>query len=480
MKPLKAIKVFGLTLIGEARNYFNDLSKFDYNSWLLLVITVVMGFVSFSIELDLMPFFKHRLELGNKQAGELYGIRGLTSVIVGIPCGLLIDKLGLKISMVIGTISYALFSVVLALSDINLVDEFVVAFGLTSSGILIGNPVQLIMGRIVDDVIRYMGFNLLYWSDNVGDMIAAFVNPFMVSASGLGQYEFMFLISALLCFVCAIIITIFQREPPVIVKVEDIANPGDVVLSYDTKELPDDDAQEEVITISTRIKPIVSLLLSRSLWRCLALSFVFTPARMMFRDMTSLIPIYMQNVYGLDVNYSFAIGINPTMLVIFLLPYLGFSRNRPNIPSMLFIGTLLVSLCCLPVIFARGSTDESPVWIMIAVLTVAEMIFSPLLNMFSVSLLPKGHEALGMVLTGLPHVLGTMISGTMSGYMLDSFCPDPIALNYDHWAFYSCENIWVIAALRSLITPIMWLLLQSFIMSKDQGMICTSRSSVVD
>jgi sugar phosphate permease len=325
-----------------------------------------------------------------------------------------------------------------------------------------------------------MGFNLLYWSDNVGDMIAAFVNPFMVSASGLGQYEFMFLISALLCFVCAIIITIFQREPPVIVKVEDIANPGDVVLSYDTKELPDDDAQAEVITISTRIKPIVSLLLSRSLWRCLALSFVFTPARMMFRDMTSLIPIYMQNVYGLDVNYSFAIGINPTMLVIFLLPYLGFSRNRPNIPSMLFIGTLLVSLCCLPVIFARGSTDESPVWIMIAVLTVAEMIFSPLLNMFSVSLLPKGHEALGMVLTGLPHVLGTMISGTMSGYMLDSFCPDPIALNYDHWAFYSCENIWVIAALRSLITPIMWLLLQSFIMSKDQGMICTSRSSVVD
>jgi MFS family permease len=478
MKLFKYIKEVSSNLSTEARSYFKDLSQFDRTSWLLVVITMVLGFVSFSIELDLMPFFKHRLDLGNKQAGELYGIRGFTSVMVGIPCGLLIDKLGLKISMVLGTVSYALFNVILALSDIDMVDELVVAFGLTSSGILAGNPVQLIMGRIVDDVLRLMGFNLLYWSDNVGDMIAAFVNPLMVSSSGLGQYEMMFLVSALLSFVCAVIITIFQREPPVVTKVEDIANPGEEVLSYASKELPeDDDAVDQPVT--SKIKPIVSLLLSRALWRCLALSFVFIPAKMMFRDMTALVPIYMQNIYGLDVNYSFAIGINPTMLVIFLLPYLAYIRNKPNIPMMLFVGTLLVSMCCLPVIFIRGSSDETPVWIMIAILTIAEMIFSPTLNMFSVSLLPKDHEALGMVLTGLPHVLGTMISGTMSGYLLDTFCPDPIALNYDHWAFYSCENIFVVAALRSLITPLMWLLLQSFIMSKEEGMICTARSSQI-
>ena len=480
MKLLKTIREVGYNLAFEARSYFRDLSKFDRTSWLLVIITIVMGFVSFSIELDLMPFFKHRLDLGNQQAGELYGIRGFTSVMVGIPCGLLIDKLGLKISMVLGTVSYALFSVILALSDINMVDELVVAFGLTSSGILQGNPIQLIMGRIVDDVLRLMGFNLLYWSDNVGDMVASFVNPLMVSSSGLGQYEMMFLVSGLLSFVSAVIITIFYREPPVVSKVQDISNPGEVALSYVTKELSSDDDEDAVEQpVTSKIKPIIAFLLSRALWRCLALSFVFIPAKMMFRDMTALVPIYMQNIYGLDVNYSFAIGINPTILVIFLIPYLGFIRRKPNIPSMLFVGTLLVALCCLPVIFIRGSSDETPVWIMIAILTVAEMIFSPTLNMFAVSLLPKNHEALGMVLTGLPHVVGTMISGTMSGYLLDTFCPEPIALNYDHWAFYSCENIFVVAALRSLITPMMWLLLQSFIMSKEEGIICSARSSEI-
>lgn len=480
---MNSIKRFFLGILGELNAYIRDLKQFDRNAWLLIFITMLAGFGSFSIELDLMPFFKHRLNLGNKQAGELYGVRGFTSLMVGIPCGIIIDKLGLKISIIIGSVCYAMYSLLLALSDVNLVDELVVAFGLTSAGILYSNPIQLLMGRIFDDVIRLMGFNLLYWSDNVGDMIASYVNPFMASANGLGDYELVFLVVALFYILCAVISTIFLREPPPVIKVENIGNPGEKILAYEVKELSDEEETATVtseVTISSRLKPLLSLLLSRSLWRCLALSFVFTPTRMMFRDMTSLIPIYMQNIYGLDVNYSFAIGINPTLLAIFLLPYLGWTRKASNIPTMLFIGTLLVSLSPLPMIFARGSANESPVWISIAILTVAEMIFSPLLNMFAVSLLPKGHEAVGMVLTGLPHVLGTMISGTMSGYLLDTFCPDPITLNYDHWAFYSCENMWVVVALRSFVTPVSWILLQSFIMSKEEGLICGPRQSQVE
>lgn len=487
-KKLKHARVFAVGWIGP---FLKDVAKLERSAWVIIVIAAIVGFASFSVELDLMPFFKHRLGLSNKSSGELFGIRGVTSMLVAVPCSLLVDKLGLKVSMVLGSVISAVLSVMLALSDDKFSIETVINLGLPAAAVMIGIPMRISAGRIHNVVTRLLCFSLIYWSDNVGDVIAAFTNPYMVSYAGLGQFEMLFLITALANLLVGAVVLLTYTEPPVVVEYVVAGDVNNKIAAYELSKFSsssDSVPPEETAAVeSTGVQPesisavrsLFNVLLSRSLWRCIAVSFVFMWSRTLFRHMTSTIPIYMQNLYGLDVNYSFAIGINPMILTATLPFFMAITRKPKNISSRLFAGTLIVALSPLPVIFIRGGSLEIPVWMMITALTIGEMIYSPLLEMVAVSLAPEEHKALYMILAGLPSVLGTLFSGFEAGYLLEVYSPEPVTLHYDHWATYSSENMWIWIALGGLASPILWILFQPFIESKEPGLICSGRREIV-
>ncbi len=471
-----------------ANDYLDAIRKLTYIAWLVIIVNGITGFTSFSIDLDMMAFFKYQLDMTNKEAGALFGAQGIPTMLVGIIAGLLVDKLGVKVSLIIGALSATLFGVQLALSDNKLSLELVVSFGLPFAGLMMALPLRIAAGRIVHRATRALCFMLSYWSNNVGDVIAAFLNPLLVASSGVGQFEKMFLMTSACHFALALALMVLFKEPPVVVEVSQLDDEGNPMKVYAREPLStsssegsqNSDAELESIVgetraskiIATTLMPIVNVAFSRSLWRCLILSFVFMWARMPFMHMMTIVPIYMQNLYGLDVNYSFAIATNPEILTVCLWLVSVRLSSVENKYSLMFAGTLFVALSPLPMVIWRGDS-QWPVYLAIALQTVGEMLFSPLLDMIVNELAPEEHKGLYGVLAGLPHVAGRLFAGIEAGYLLDTFCPSPISDNYNHWSAWSCENLWIPVMLFALLTCLFLPIAQPFLESNTQGLICS-------
>lgn len=484
-----------------ANDYLDAIKKLDYAAWFVIIVSGITGFTSFSIDLDIMDFFKYRLDLSNREAGTLFGAQGIPTLIVGLIASLLIDKLGLKVSLILGSLFACIFGIQLALSDNKFLIETVVSFGLPFASIMLSIPLSISAGRIVASATKALCFMMQYWANNVGDVIAAFVNPMLKAGSGLGQFEKVFGLTAISYFFLSLFILVGYKEPPVTKEVKDPSNGGNLVRVYEGDVFLDSDVTEsseegplvvekdeqlevEITTprnnsiVAKTLMPILELVFSRSLWRCLTLSFVFMWARMPFMHMMTIIPIYMQNIYGLDVNYSLAIATNPEILTVCLWLVSVRLSNVKNVFSLMFMGTLVVALSPLPMIFWRG-TSQVPVYLAMTLQTIGEMMFSPLLDMVVNDFAPNDHKALYRILAGLPHVFGRLFAGVEAGFLLDTFCPSPISENYDHWSTYSCANLWIPVSLFALLTPLLIPLAQPFIQSKRSGMICT-RSELDD
>lgn len=469
-----------------ANDYLDSIRKLTYIAWVVIIVNGITGFTSFSIDLDMMAFFKYQLDMTNKEAGALFGAQGIPTMLVGIIAGLLVDKLGVKVSLIIGALSATLFGVQLALSDNKLSLELVVSFGLPFAGLMMALPLRIAAGRVVERATRSLCFMLSYWSNNVGDVLAAFLNPFLVASSGMGQFEKMFLMTSACHFALAFALMAFFKEPPVVVEVSELDDDGNPMKVYSREPLSTSSSEEghssepEVTVGETRaskviaatLMPVVNIAFSRSLWRCLILSFVFMWARMPFMHMMTIVPIYMQNLYGLDVNYSFAIATNPEILTVCLWLVSVRLSSVENKYSLMFAGCLFVALSPLPMVIWRGSS-QWPVYLAIALQTVGEMLFSPLLDMIVNELAPSNHKGLYGVLAGLPHVAGRLFAGIEAGYLLDNFCPSPINENYNHWSAWSCENLWIPVMLFALLTCLFLPIAQPFLESNTQGLICS-------
>jgi hypothetical protein len=148
-----------------ANDYLDAIKKLNYTAWFVIIVSGITGFTSFSVDLDIMDFFKYRLDLSNKEAGTLFGAQGIPTLIVGLIASLLIDKLGLKVSLILGSLFACIFGMQLALSDNKFLIETVVSFGLPFASIMLSIPLSISAGRIVDSATKALCFMLQYWAN---------------------------------------------------------------------------------------------------------------------------------------------------------------------------------------------------------------------------------------------------------------------------------------------------------------------------
>ena len=405
---------------------YRDLIAIPLFAWIAILLHVFEGWTSYFFDLNSMTFFHQKFSVDVETAGTLFGIQGVCAFLIAIPGGYLIDKKGLRWGLLVGWTVMLISRLILTFTEDERIAIVTTLIGVSIGGTFVSICLHLALDLMPEGNSKNTAFNFLYCSNNIGDSLAAYTNPMITDIGGFNQFQLMFLVSAFLALTGLAITLTFFWEPG-----------------------------QEPLPESQEKSSIVSLIYQKQFWKAFALAFIFVGVRSLFRHLNSVVPLYMQNLYGIDVNYSYTIGINPTGITI-LTPIFGiFLRRIHNIVALIFCGTFISALSPIPMIIWRPAANVWPVNISVMILTLGEAIYSPKLSQLAVSIPPKGQKALYTSLISLPNVFGTFLSGVQSGYLLEKFCNEPVSVNYDYWGKYSCANLWISVEAVAQTTPLL-------------------------
>jgi len=432
--------VSGRAIRKSWRHMMRDFRAIPVFAWVSLLLCVLEGFISFAIDLNLMTFFHQKFSLSSQTSGQFFGMQGILALLLTLPGGMIMDKLGTKTTVVAGFTAATVSRLILAFSSSEAVALATLSLGVSLGSGLISLSIWISFDRIPEGSAKNMAFSLLYCSTNLGDVLASWANPKMIDIGGFNQFQFMFFCTALIALIGLVISLIFLWVPD-----------EEHVITFDK------DGEE------VKRPGYCDIWREVTFWRALALALVFLPVRTMFRHLNSILPVYMQNLYGPSVDYSFAIGINP-LGVIILSPLVGFITRDVTQPlPLIFLGVLICALSPIPMLLWRPAAEQWPIWLYSGLFTVGEVLYSPKVSQLAVSIPPPEQKGLYSTLIMLPSVLGTLFAGFEAGWLLQNFCPDSVTINYDYWATYSCANLWLGVMSVALITVMLLICTGRFI-----------------
>lgn len=141
---------------------------------------------------------------------------------------------------------------------------------------------------------------------------------------------------------------------------------------------------------------------------------------MIFKHLEMTLPKYMIRTIGPDAKFGIVSSLNG-LLIIFLVPLfspLGYKKDQLFI---IILGTAIVGIG--PFAFLFGNSYWTCISFVI-VFTFGEAIYSPRVYDISFKYATKRREATYLALASLPTSIGAIISGVLSGWLLQELCPE--------------------------------------------------------
>eukprot|EP00292_Cryptomonas_paramecium_P023786 CAMPEP_0113723550 /NCGR_PEP_ID=MMETSP0038_2-20120614/38493_1 /TAXON_ID=2898 /ORGANISM="Cryptomonas paramecium" /LENGTH=152 /DNA_ID=CAMNT_0000653167 /DNA_START=50 /DNA_END=505 /DNA_ORIENTATION=+ /assembly_acc=CAM_ASM_000170 len=120
-------------------------------------------------------FLSQEFKLSDSHAGFAYGTMGSLTSIYGLLVGSLIDKWGVRQSLLTGIIMVTFFRTVMVFTTSRLVLYFSIFFGLPLGGCLIIPVLTLAIRRYTTTSNRGFAFGLFYSIMNLGALFSGFV-----------------------------------------------------------------------------------------------------------------------------------------------------------------------------------------------------------------------------------------------------------------------------------------------------------------
>ena len=191
-------------------------------------------------------------------------------------------------------------------------------------------------------------------------------------------------------------------------------------------------------------------------------------------------PKYVIRLLGESAKPEWLANVNPASVVIFVVLVTQIMKKYKAVSSML-VGMLLMPLSALMMAFSQelesfvgptisvfGLTEMYPLTLMmiigITIQGIAECFISPrFLEYFSLQA-PKGEEGLYLGFSHLNSFLAAIIEFSLSGVLLNKYCPDPRTLpsgitevqrasyySHAHYIWYYFVAIGLVSALSLFI-----------------------------
>lgn len=178
--------------------------------------------------------------------------------------------------------------------------------------------------------------------------------------------------------------------------------------------------------------------------------------------------------------------LNPVLIII-LVPIVGALTQKVSAYKAVIVGSFVcgasVLFMAMPPVWFQGMADSSfgdfivrqwlgvqcesvnplymSIFLAVIGISIGEAIYSPRLYEYPAAIAPEGQEGSYMSLSMLPYFIAKFFVGMLSGWLLQTFCPESGPRN--------SQMLWLIIGLMALITPIGLVVFRKYIQVKESG-----------
>lgn len=434
--------------------------------WLAFLLKLVSSCVYFSTALVFVPYLSNEFKYDDVTAGTIYGVWGFLSSVAGLAVGPLIDRLGVRRSLLFGFVVGACGTCAMALAKSTWLLMFAVCALLPLSTAL-GIPVLTIgIKRYTSAANRRIAYGIFYAAMNCGAVLAGpLVDivraqrslPYTTSAA-----RAVMMLGAVLMLAMALLAVTMVR--PIIVsksgaiflrtahelRVADDGGSEGVDLEALGGEAELDQAFAEVELLPEQMKgPSTKCRLSLDtfrdpfFWRLAVFSAAMTPVNMIFRHMDATLPTWLIRTVGADVPYGTLYAINPLFVIVLSISF-AVALRRFDPYAVMIVGSLISAMSVF-VMAAEASVIATAMFAVL--LSIGESMYSPLISSYTMALAPENKEGSYTALSSAPLFTTKLFVGWISGALLANYCPadDPGA---------NCRLVWVWVGAIALLSPI--------------------------
>ncbi|CEL95828.1 unnamed protein product [Vitrella brassicaformis CCMP3155] len=424
--------------------------------WLIFLLKYLESYAYFVFSYTLILFLSDEFGFTDEEAGLAYGIFGMLVSVYGFVIGIIIDILGVKWSLVGGTAILFCSRLMLTFTtDVHVLT--LILFTALPVGSAMGIPVmQIGIRRYTDEGNRSLGYSIFYVMMNLAAICAApaidaFHEAFPTGvAIAFGARTYRISSFRLLIFTGAVM-TLVSFGISLTCMREVSMSPQGLVYRDTGREKATRDTNTQQKGPFGAFKDVLN---HPSFWRFFLLVVLLLGVRIIYRHLDATFPKYMVREFGKDVMFGSIIAINPLCVAI-VVPLLAPLNMRLHPLQMIIVGASLSALS--PFLLAMGHTYTTAIGF-VTLLSLGEAIWSPRFYEYTVTIAEKGREGTYMALASTPMFMATLVTGAMSGWLLDTFCPETGSRH--------SEMMWFIVGCVSITSPLGMVLLYEIIEEK--------------
>lgn len=410
--------------------------------WLVYAIKGFMSFSYFALFNILTLFLSDDFGASDSTAGWIYGGHGVAVGVLSMFGGMVVDKLGFRRAMLIGS-SFLVVSFFIIAWATELRTVVITLLTLKSIGSAITMPALVVAVRRYSTARnRSLAFSLFYALMNLSGGLSvlgvSLSRDYLAGGAWMPGYEgyvSTWRATAALAFVAACM----QLCVCLLLK------PSEAETNPSAQEL-----ERQNASVSNITRQVMS---ESKFQRFLLLILMFVGVRSIFRHLDVTFPKYFIRSFGENARFELFFMINP-FLILVLAPSMTYVIHHYGLtyPQVFQIGATLSGISPL---FLAVETSYAMCCAFIITLTLGEAFWSPKLYEYSVAIAPVGREASYSGLSGIPMFLSAGLIGGFSGHAVEEFCPSA----------QECHGrtLWLVISATALMSPLGLLLLNRFL-----------------
>jgi MFS family permease len=464
--------------------------------WIIFA-SKIMTILAYSlVNSVLVLWLSSDLGFGDKSAGLVIASWSTILTTFTIMVGSLVDAVGIRKSLLAGFGLAALARFVMAFFAIQYV---AVPFGLfpLALGEALQTPVMVAaVKRFTTTRQRSIAFSLYYSMMNVGFAIAGYVVDKV--RGGLGEhghftvpgldmqisaYQTIILLG-MLCTLPNLLLTWFAMREGV-----EATDEGVKITRSEPKYPGESFLRAALLSSRDAMKDwwriFSSLWTQPTFYRFLTFFGFVVFVKLILYHFYYTFPKFAIRELGDGAPIGRLFGTLNAVIVIILAPVVGALTQKFTAYKSVVIGTTIAALAIFlmalpPALFqglAGGPFGGAIAWwlnlagpvnplypaivLCVFIYSVGESFYSPRLYEYPAAIAPKGQEGSYMALSMLPYFFAKFFVGSMSGFLLASYCPAEGPRN--------SQMIWLIVAGMALLTPLGLLAAKRYIQVREAG-----------
>lgn len=447
--------------------------------WIIIIVVFMESFAYFSVSMIFMMTLEEEYGMNDVESSSVYAMFGVGVSIHSILFGWVVDKLFIRKSMLVHVGMLAVSKILLGLFP-SRVMLWIMILGPLSFGLSIGaTAVMVAIRRYTAVESRSVGFSLKYISMNIGAFVASPVADIVrtkfvpiMEKMDIDGFSLFIAITGVIHIIDFFLIYYWVRDVYVpegmpcigTVVVNNGAFAGSIevrslrwplrYIDTETKERTRfrwNGCREVLRNCRTKLALMwngIRSKFNRSLIGLATLTFGVLGAKSVFRFLDSLYPLYMERApFPVEdptaIPYLSFLTIDPLLVMLLTAPVANFFAKKRFHPYWVILFGISISALAP---FFMVIVQYWAVIAFIVTMSLAEIIWSPMLATYACWFAPQGEEGVYLALSALPVFAAKGGAGWLSGTILNNYCPSN--------GTFCHSVIWVFVGLLALSSPV--------------------------